>query len=108
MPTIPRARWRDLPTPIAIVVTVFALLALAGLVGKIHTAPAAAVQPTPGLIILIATPVPAVPLVAPVQPAQQVAVQIPAAPRYVVAFASPDIASVLGSIPMPDAAAITG
>jgi hypothetical protein len=55
MPTIPRARWRDLPTPLAIVVTVFALLAIAGLLGKIHTAPAAAVQLTPGLIILIAT-----------------------------------------------------
>jgi hypothetical protein len=85
--------WYDLPTPLAIGVCVFSLFLIAGLAGRITRAPVAAVQPTPGLVILIATAQPvAVPLVEHAQIVQD------APARYVTAWAAPD-GVVLGPIP---------
>ena len=85
-------RWLELPTPVAATICIFALLAIAGLIGKIHT-PAVAVQPTPALpIIVIATTKPQPPT-----PAAQVAAVAPnALRRAVVAYDAP--ANVLGAI----------
>jgi hypothetical protein len=94
----PRAWW-NLPTPAAAAIVVFCLIVIAALVGRIRSAPPIAVQPTPGLIILIATPAPAVPARVQPAPAQQVAaVQLPATVRYVTAWAAPG-GDVLGPIP---------
>jgi hypothetical protein len=96
----PRARWLDLPVPVAIAICLFAILAIAGLLGKIHSAASVAAVPTPGLVILIATPQPEpVPIVAPVQ----VAYQQP--PRHVVGFDSPN-GNPMGAIPAPEPSAI--
>jgi hypothetical protein len=89
----PRAWW-NLPVPMAATICIFCLLAIAGLVGKIHTAPAVAVQPTPALVIVYATPAP-VPSAAPVQ----VAAQLPNALHHAaVAYGAPDLATAIGAI----------
>ena len=97
--------WFDRQNPNLVGLLIAALLG-AGLVGtivQIRSAPSAAAVPTaslPGPIIIIATPAPAVPLVAPAQPAQQVA----AAPmgnvtkRALIAYSSPDTGSAIGAV----------
>jgi hypothetical protein len=90
----PRRAWYDLPVPLAIAICVFSLIAIAFLVGKIHSAPAVAAVPTPALII-IATPVPT--------PAAVIQVIVP---RFVVCYDQPVNGAVLGPIPAPDASAI--
>jgi hypothetical protein len=77
------------------VICVFALLAIAFLVGKIHSGGAVAVQPTPALAIVIATP----------QPTPAAVVQV-IVPRFVVCYDQPVSGAVLGPIPAPDASAI--
>jgi hypothetical protein len=96
-------RWRDLPTPIAATICIFALLAIAALMGKIHNAPSVAAQPTPSLpIVVIATQAPAI-----VQPTAAPVVQVAAAlPRFVVCYDQPINGAVLGPIPAPDTSAI--
>jgi hypothetical protein len=57
--TLPcRRTWYDLPVPATIVICVFSLIAIAFLVGKLRSAPAAVTVPTPALMILIATSAP--------------------------------------------------
>jgi hypothetical protein len=93
--------------PAAIAVVIFCLLGIAAAVGRIASAPAVAVQPTPALpvIIIQKEPAPAAPVVERA-PVQQPAMQ-PAEPHYVVAFASPG-GDVLGPIPMPALSALLG
>jgi hypothetical protein len=88
---------------VAIAICLFAILAIAGLIGKIHSAASVAAVPTPGLVIILATPQPEPVPLAPPAPVQ-VAYQLPA-PRYVVAFAAPG-GDVLGPIPEPAAGTI--
>jgi len=101
-----RSLW-SLPTPAAITIVLFCLLAIAGIVGQIRSAPSVVAVPTPGLIILIATAPAIVPPTA--IPAAVVYAQAPApeapAVRYVVAFAAPG-GDVLGPIPAPALAAL--
>src|SRR5205823_3292357 len=94
---LPRARFDGLPLPVAIAICVFSLIVIAFLVGKIRSAPAVAVQPTPALVIVYATPQPLP------TPAAVVAVQLP---RFVVCYDQPVNGAVLGPIPAPDASAI--
>jgi hypothetical protein len=65
-------------------------------------APATAVPPTPGLVILIATSPAVVPPTA-VPAAAQVAAVLP---RFVVCYDQPISGAVLGPIPAPDASAV--
>lgn len=95
----PRGLW-NLPIPATIAITVFCLISIAAIVGRIQQAPALAPM-SPVIIIATAQSV-AVPIATPM--AQQVAVQIPAV-RYVVAFAAPD-GAVLGPIEAPALGAI--
>jgi hypothetical protein len=98
--TTRRARWFDLPVPLAAAICIFALLAIAGLIGKIHGFASAVAEPTPAIII-IASPLPVHPPTA--APMVQVAVQLP---RFVTCFDQPVGGTVLGPIPEPDASAI--
>jgi hypothetical protein len=103
----PRARLSQvLPLPVMIAVIIFFALCAAGLVGRVQLpSSAAAAVPTPGLIIMIATAQPQpIPTAA---PAAQVAYQLPATPRYVVGFDSPN-GRALGAILAPEASAIVG
>ncbi|MBC8160472.1 MAG: hypothetical protein H7Z42_04560, partial [Roseiflexaceae bacterium] len=104
MPALPRPRLDGLPLPVMIAVVVFCLLGIAGLAGRIASAPAVAPAPTPALPVIVIQREAAIPIAAPIQ---QVAQVQPATPRYVVAFASPD-GSALGAIPEPALSAITG
>jgi hypothetical protein len=95
----PRAHWYDLPVPAAAAIVIFALYLIVGLVWQLRSAPSVAAVPTPGLIILIATP-----QIEPMPtPAAQVSVVIP---RFVVCYDQPVNGAVLGPIPAPDASAI--
>jgi len=96
-------RWRDVPTPSAVAICLFGLLAIAALFGKLHSGHQAAAVPTPALdpIIIIATSPAAVP---PTAAPIHVAAVLPA-PRYVVGFDSPN-GQALGAIPAPEASAI--
>jgi hypothetical protein len=94
-PTTPRARLDGLPLPVATCVVIFCLLSIAGLVGKVRSEHATVVQPTPGLIILIATQAAVVvPTAAPIQVA---AVAPNTLRRAVVAYDSPN-GNVIGAI----------
>ncbi len=95
----PRARWYDLSTPAAASLTIFLLLLIALIVGRIRSAQQAVVVPTPAIII-IATPAP--------RPAPTAAAAAPmqiAAVRYVPGFDRPN-GNVMGAIPEPAASAI--
>jgi hypothetical protein len=91
----PRARFDGLPVPIAIAVVIFCLLGIVGAIGRLRSAPSVAVQPTPGLIILIATQAAVVPPTA--VPVQVAAVLPNALRRAVVAYDAP-AGNVLGAI----------
>jgi hypothetical protein len=98
--------WFDRQNANVIGLLIAALLGM-GLVGTIvqlRSAPSMAPAPTPVLPVIVIQKE-----VAPA-PAQQVVAQLPAAPvvRWVTAFGGPDMNTVLGPIPMPDASAITG
>jgi hypothetical protein len=100
--SLPRARWIELSPIAAAAICVFCLLAIAGLIGRIRSAP----QVTPEPVIIIATAGAIVPTAAP-QVQQVVYAQQPAAPapRFVVGFDSPN-GHALGAIPAPEASAI--
>lgn len=96
-------RWFELQPPIAATICIFCLLAIAAIVGRVRSAPSAAVVPTPALpaaIIIIASPLPHVPPTA-VPPAAQVAALQPAGnvtQRAIGVFGAPDTASYIGSV----------
>jgi hypothetical protein len=91
----------------AIAVVYVCLLLIIGAIGRNTSPSRAAAVPTPALpTIIIASPVPAVPLVAPA-PMQQMAPIQPAIPQYVTAWASPG-GDVLGPIPEPPTSALLG
>ena len=97
---LPSARaWWNLPVPVAAAICVFALLAIAGLVGQLRAAGHIAPAPTPALdpIIIIASPLPqGIPPTA--VPAAQVAAVLPNTLRgAVVAYDAP-AGNVLGAI----------
>jgi hypothetical protein len=88
--------WHDLPVPVAITICLFALLAIAGLVGRLRSDISAAAVPTPQLpIIMIATqPATLPPTAAPIQ----VAAIVPnTLRRAVVAYDAP-AGNVIGAI----------
>lgn len=91
----PRARWYDLPTPVAAALVIFFLLLIGLLIGRVRSTPAAA-MPTPAIII-IASPLPqGIPPTA--VPAAQVAALPPnVLRRAVVAYDSPN-GGVIGAI----------
>jgi hypothetical protein len=92
----PRREWYDLPVPVAIVICVFALLAIAGLIGKIHSAPVVAAVPTPALAIVIATPQPTT---APTPAAQVAAVPVGnVTTRAIVVYGDHDLATAIGAV----------
>jgi hypothetical protein len=94
-PTSWRARWIELSPPVACAIVIFALLAIAGLVGRIRSTPAAAVPTAQLPIIIVASPLP-------VQPPTAVPLQVAAAlpntlRRAAVAYDSPN-GNVIGAI----------
>jgi hypothetical protein len=92
----PARRWFDLPVPAAAGIIIFAIYLIVGLVWQLRSAPSAAVVPTPGLIILIATqPAAIVPTAAAV-----VAAVVPenVTQRAIGVFGAPDTASYIGSV----------
>lgn len=93
----PGARgWNDLPIPVALAICILAILAIATLVGKIHSGGQIVAVPTPALpIILIATQPAIVPPTA--VPIQLAAVLPNTLRRAVVAYDSPN-GSVIGAI----------
>jgi hypothetical protein len=97
-PTSPR-RWIDLSPPVAAAICIFCLLGIAAIIGRMRSAPAVAVQPTPALpIILIATQVAVAPPTA--VPAVQIAAALPAnvTKRAIVVYGAPDLASAIGAV----------
>lgn len=103
---LPRVRL-DLPPAASLTIITFCVICIVALVGRIQSStPSAIAVATPPLpIIIIASPLPVVPRL--VAPAGQQVAAVPAAPRFVVAFAAPD-GVALGAIPEPALSAITG
>jgi hypothetical protein len=94
----PRRHWFDLPVPAAAGIIIFALYLIVGLGWQLRSAPSVAAVPTPGLIILIASPLPVQPPTA--IPAAQVAAVVPenVTQRAIGVFGAPDTASYIGSV----------
>jgi len=88
----PKRRWYDLPVPLAAAICVMCLLCIAVIIGRMRSAPAVVATPTPGLIILFATPQ----IERPIQVA---------AVRYVVAFDQPN-GTAMGPMPAPSISAV--
>lgn len=95
--TSPRA-WYDISPPVAATICIFALLLIGLIVGKIRSAPSVAAQPTPALMILIATQPAMVPPTA--APVQHLAAVVPenVTQRAIGVFGAPDTASYIGSV----------
>lgn len=91
----PRRLWH-LPVPISAAVVTFGLIAIAALVGRIQSTPAAAPQP---VIIVQTAPAVVVPTAAPAQ-------QVAAAPagnvtrRAIVVYGAPDLTTAIGAVEM--------
>jgi hypothetical protein len=95
---LPRARFDGLPLPVAIGVVIFCLLAIAGLVGKIRSEHSAVAAPTPGLIIIVASPLPVQPPTA--VPPIQIAAALPAnvTRRAIVVYGAADTSTAIGAV----------
>jgi len=97
----PRA-WYDLSTPVCAALMIFLILLVGLVIGRLRSVHAVDTA-QPVAYVFIATPIPTVPTLAPLQ----VAAAAPAAAHYVVGFDSPN-GRALGAIPEPVLSAITG
>jgi len=94
-------RWIELSPPVAATICVFALLMIAGMVGRIASTPSMLLQPTPALpIIIIASPLPQGPVPTAVPAPVQVAAVVPenVTQRVIGVFGGPDPATYIGSV----------
>lgn len=98
-------RWYDLSTPTCAALCILLLLLIGLIVGRVRSGPSVAAVPETAYVF-IATPIPTVPTLAPLQVAAAAAAA-PAAARYIVGFDSPN-GRALGAIPEPLLSAITG